>query len=1140
MTQQERELIWFDELVRDREENARILSKDSMTGYRQSPIDKYSDRAHFVYEFLQNADDVKASKCKFTLSRDRLLFEHNGTIPFKVSNPRTEGMDRRSGKLGGVNAITAAGLSTKSGNEIGRFGIGFKAVFQYTDEPKIYDDNIFFGLKDEIVPYLIGNDLSGRKFGETCFDIPFRRAEKDRAYSDIKEKIESIMHPLLFLSNLKEISFEAPDVGGQYSKEVCDHESYREEKGDEYIDVEFMILKSRFGDKETRTKVLKFSEDTEDGRISVVFGINNNNGTIGLDPLPGPVFCFFPTKKETGLNFLVHGPFLLNDSREGIKEGNEHNIKLIANLARLAVTAIDLLESRIPLEMHNWFGKRVSGIKIVDDGILDYVPLNLKDKQDEISLKAFVLVFKAVFTTQALIPCQDGDKRELVYRKKENACWSSDGGLINLFTPKQLGALLGMPNVCWGFASVNGSTVSNEKENFIKECCANIVSWSSIKLKLTADFLERQPIAWFEKLFDYIVQNNPWNLDPYKTLPMFLDGAGKAVPAFDADGNHVLYLPGEVASTSKTIHPELLRFASVKRIVNQWKIKKESGLAVVNRIVREDLVNGDESVYVKGLLKVLEFCDSCSDEELQKVGAEFKNNPALIVNDASSCERWRVKSDDCYYPTDDLLLYFKGCEKVPFVDVAYLNEIVGAENSTVLEKLLSVLEIRNIPKIFTVMQCSDVNSLYGETREWHYSYKKPYEKWNDLYLDHIKEFYESFLAEQDIGLKRKMSDLGWRFICQTIGQVVSGHEHIEDKMKGVHRYYYDYAWRTEEYETILHDLVKNTIWLFDRQGVLRGNGELFVETLSEMYDVHSAPARQLLELLGIKHDERLRALNTLSDDERQDLKAAKDFRDAGLGSMVEAKSILGNIPAEVRQKICSGTLTAEKILKAVDLLERAEADGRGATAVPQDRCSIVEQSDNTTTGDIITALSSDEHVGGLAVAEQHDVLVEAKKMVRNALESEGYEFTEGICEKECSVINGVKKGGIEYPLVVHSYIDRARPFQLNAADWAQLMKPNSMLMVRTGEGVCPVPFKNLVCNRDKIDFSISTKDNLEMSDRIASLAHVLRWFKGLRFDFGSLIPVKAGTAQLFDLPENPMTDEQRNSQMTPDSVEGVL
>lgn len=30
------EMVWFNALVKDREENARILAKDSMAGYRQS------------------------------------------------------------------------------------------------------------------------------------------------------------------------------------------------------------------------------------------------------------------------------------------------------------------------------------------------------------------------------------------------------------------------------------------------------------------------------------------------------------------------------------------------------------------------------------------------------------------------------------------------------------------------------------------------------------------------------------------------------------------------------------------------------------------------------------------------------------------------------------------------------------------------------------------------------------------------------------------------------------------------------------------------------------------------------------------------------------------------------------------------
>jgi len=217
--------------------------------------------------------------------------------------------------------------------------------------------------------------------------------------------------------------------------------------------------------------------------------------------------------------------------------------------------------------------------------------------------------------------------------------------------------------------------------------------------------------------------------------------------------------------------------------------------------------------------------------------------------------------------------------------------------------------------------------------------------------------------------------------------------------------------------------------------------------------------------------------------------------------------------------------TKEERQLANDLLRKYPFEQlRALAAGLQGNIAVRGGNPNDATPDTIAISIEDGQYAGLADAQKHDALVEAKKMVKGRLEAEGYEFTKGIGEDEYSIINGVMKDGVEYPLVVHSYIDRSRQFQLNAADWVQLMKPNSMLLVRTGEGICPVPFKNLVCNRDKIDFSISTKDNLDMSDRIASLAHVLRWFKGLRFDFGSLIPMKAGAAQLFDLPENPIPE----------------
>ncbi|MBR3924917.1 MAG: hypothetical protein IKJ45_17495, partial [Kiritimatiellae bacterium] len=845
MTTQEN--IWFDALVKDREDNARVLAKDSMVGYRQSPIDKYSDQAHFVYEFLQNADDTKASRCVFTLDGEGLLFVHNGKTPFSISDPSKESEDRKLGRLGSVNAITAAGLSTKSGNDIGRFGIGFKAVFQYTDEPKVYDDNFKFGLRNEIVPYLLGTDFENRKTGETCFYIPFRNAERVRAHKEISEKIVSITYPLLFLSNLKEIVFESSGMVGRYSKEVCDTKIYDD------IDLEFVILKKEIGRERIETKVLKFASEIEGGRISVVFGVDGNDCNVHLVPLKAPAFCFFPTKKDTELNFLIHAPFLLNDSREGIKVGQPHNEKLIAGLSVLAIQAINLMVTALPFETHNWFGRRQSGIRLVKDDILKFVPLELKNNSGEVSFLPFAKVFKAAFATLALIPCQEGRARALCYQKKDKVCWSSDRELIQLLTSDQITCLLGRQQY-WGFATVEN--LSSEQRKFIQECCGPALEWSLIRQKFTAAFFECQPIDWFGRFFDYIVHKPwPWNVDVCKTLPMFLDNDNKAVAAFDEEGNHILYLPAETASTSRTINPRLLQFASVKKIVEQWKIVKESRLAVIRRIIRENLSTDDEDVYAKGFVEVVNYCNSCSDDELEKVGVEFREHPALMAYNPVDKQKKRAKSTDCYYPTSELLFYFDGCSTVSFADVVRLKGLVGDECGTGIEKLLSVLSIRKEPKYFLEVKQASIDKWYGESRKWHYSYRQGCEKWEDLYISKSKEFFKRFVSEEDNELKKKMSLVFWGFLCQIIGRIVPGRSHLEDRMKGVHHYFYDHDWRTEEYETILYGLLKNTVWLFDNNGEFKAHADLFVETLSKEYDVDSRQAEQLLEFLGIKHNE---------------------------------------------------------------------------------------------------------------------------------------------------------------------------------------------------------------------------------------------------------------------------------------------
>lgn len=80
--------------------------------------DLYPDNAHFIYELLQNAEDPQATKVKFHLTDSLLKYEHNGQRLFSIKD---------------VESITSIGNSSKRNDttSIGKFGVGFKAVFAH-------------------------------------------------------------------------------------------------------------------------------------------------------------------------------------------------------------------------------------------------------------------------------------------------------------------------------------------------------------------------------------------------------------------------------------------------------------------------------------------------------------------------------------------------------------------------------------------------------------------------------------------------------------------------------------------------------------------------------------------------------------------------------------------------------------------------------------------------------------------------------------------------------------------------------------------------------------------------------------------------------------------------------------------------
>jgi len=437
MIQHENE--WFYALTKDRTESADTLEKPSMRGVQRSVVDKYSDQAHFIYELLQNADDVKATSVRFRLEENGLFFIHNGTVHFTVSDPQSEDADTNSGTLGHINSITSIANSNKKEVSIGKFGVGFKAVFQYTQTPHIYDPNIQFKIERFIVPYLLDADLDWRETQETVFWFPFdHKVKRPReSFEDILEKLKTLDLPILFLSHLKSVAFDGSGVSGKYSKTVKDQRP----RGD--MAIQRVTLTLDLSGKKTIKRLLTFARRGGNELPHCVGYALRADGR--LVPIDRPAFCFFPTKEVTNLNFIVHAPFLLTDSREGIKAGVKHNQELVQQLAQLAADSLPILRDE----------------GLIDDGLLEIIPydegsFSELDDRRKISFKPFYTSIKSKLQADTLLPAADG-----VCSGKANSYWASDTELVELISDKQLAQLTGMKDARWIFKSRGKKEVQN-------------------------------------------------------------------------------------------------------------------------------------------------------------------------------------------------------------------------------------------------------------------------------------------------------------------------------------------------------------------------------------------------------------------------------------------------------------------------------------------------------------------------------------------------------------------------------------------------------------------------------------------------------------------------------------------------------
>ncbi len=720
----EQEAIYFDALSRDRAESADTLDKPSMRGVRTSVVEKYSDQAHFIYELLQNADDAGATSARFVLRDDELRFAHDGTRRFTVSNPATEDGDSQNGTLGDINAITSIASSNKTAeSKIGKFGVGFKAVFQYTQTPSVYDPNFRFKIERFIVPVRIDADHSERQPEETLFVFPFDHPERHQAeaYDDIYDKLRSLAYPVLYLTNLKVVSFECSGQLGLYSKRV--------EKEIELSNTMAQLVtlsQANGGDQDDvlEDKIWLCTRTSEGGHTYSVGFLLSDDGK--LESTNQPASCFFSTKEATGLNFLIHAPFLLTDSREGIKAGEQHNRDMIQLLAKLAADTLTCLKT----------------LGLVDDRIFDIVPYDESkfgdvDSRNRISFKPFYTAMKEAMAREPLLPSSDG------FVTAEYAYWASVPEIAAVFSNERLAALCDDENAKWVFTSFGRDERIRSNPRLAAYIDAITKDWydhDDVIGYITEDFIEAQPVEWLHQFYKYVAEASS-RIKLIRIKPVFLSQDGKAVPAFDDKDQAVLFLPTGDSSGYETVNSALLENEETAAFIKQLGITPPSLKdEIYNKLLPQyqDDVDINTGPHFK---KFFQYYKECSQTEAKSFVALLKDCEFVLYRSVGESEQvYRGKADTLYFPQESLRQWFAYKPNTRFVEwEEYLN-LVGLSNQEDLRSFLFALGVKDEPKIFSRELSEQDASQIKQT--WPYSSRDWVRKWTEPYIDGCQEIIE--------------------------------------------------------------------------------------------------------------------------------------------------------------------------------------------------------------------------------------------------------------------------------------------------------------------------------------------------------------------------------------------------------------
>ncbi len=601
----------------------------------------YSDQTHFILELLQNAEDSIRRRGKewsrrtieFSLFHDHLRISHFG-VPFNKDD---------------VRAICSIRESTKDElTDIGRFGMGFKSVYRYTEQPVIHsgsgDYSVNFVINKRIYPEeILPLD---RDPDETIFLLPFKSDKEYECYEEIAEGLETLgASKLLFLREIDKIKITIKDyyTGSDYISRFCRRESENIDNNVRHV----KLFEETNEEEPIYEEWLIFSRPLPDkGALAVEIGffVTPNSNTI--QPVNySYLVVYFPTGEETRLGFVVQGPYQTTLSRESIPpaKNNEWNKNLVKETAKLLHEALCWMRDAREL----------------DTNALRCLPL----QQIHGRFEGYYSFVKELLKSERLLPALEGG-----YISASEALLSRSQKVRELLSLEQISMIYDLDKEpAWLDSNITRERTRDIYDYFIHELNVREITPEGLLRQLDRKFLEEQSEEWLIQFYVFLDERKGlYNL--FKNLPIIRL----------SNGNHItpnpekVFLPIDKRTDFPTVHKNICNEDTIA-FLNYLGLREPNLVDDVIRNVlpkyqdRDEFKNIDLIEYERDIKRITHAYDTDSRTQKGRLLDELSQTNfvmSLDTNNVSSLQKPR----QLYIRTERLNELFTGVDRVRFID----------------------------------------------------------------------------------------------------------------------------------------------------------------------------------------------------------------------------------------------------------------------------------------------------------------------------------------------------------------------------------------------------------------------------------------------------------------------------------------